>query len=556
MTCLKQGLPDKARSSFFFLKKAIVKPLPGYWLLLLVGVGLLHPGQGRAEFHPQAISTSFSLDTAVVIIDSDGDGLPDAWENANGLNPALADANGNPDGDFANNLEEFNAGTDPQIAEPDRNPQGLSAAFAFDARDLAEDSDGDRLPDAWERLHGLAVAVANANADTDGDGMTNLEEYNGGWDPRVADIPALSSGQTVVSLTDTGAYPLGFSADSDGDGMPDWWEAKYGLAIFANDAQANPDGDDLTNIEEYHAGRIPNRDDQSGEVELPSALFLADTIGLPQDSDGDRMPDFWEIANGLNHLVANAQADPDNDGRSNLEEYNAGTDPQVAEIKENTLGASRNFLADTGAFAGGVSLDSDNDGMPDWWEIKYGLAPFIANGSGNLDGDSRTNLEEFMNGSNPRVADFLVAVDAEGNLFLLDTGGQFRDTDRDGLPDWWERKYTGNTLVLQPEADLDGDGQDNLMEYLAGFSPTDGKAKFVISESKLAQGPGGRQLIIKWLGQPGRHYQVFVSPDFVAPWPAIPVHEVDGSGILLEYAIPMDGERHQFTRIRVSVIDR
>lgn len=42
------------------------------------------------------------------------------------------------------------------------------------------------------------------------------------------------------------------------------------------------------------------------------------------------------------------------------------------------------------------------------------------------------------------------------------------DSDGDGLPDWFEAQYGGD---LKPHEDLDGDGLDNLAEYLAGSNP-------------------------------------------------------------------------------------
>jgi hypothetical protein len=48
----------------------------------------------------------------------------------------------------------------------------------------------------------------------------------------------------------------------------------------------------------------------------------------PVDSDNDGMPDAWEIRHGLNpHDPADAAADNDRDGYTNLEEYLNGTDP-------------------------------------------------------------------------------------------------------------------------------------------------------------------------------------------------------------------------------------
>ena len=48
--------------------------------------------------------------------DSDGDGLPDAWEQANGTFVFIPDANDDPDGDGLTNREEYLAGTHPNNA--------------------------------------------------------------------------------------------------------------------------------------------------------------------------------------------------------------------------------------------------------------------------------------------------------------------------------------------------------------------------------------------------------------------------------------------------------
>jgi hypothetical protein len=49
------------------------------------------------------------------------------------------------------------------------------------------------------------------------------------------------------------------------------------------------------------------------------------------DSDGDQMPDYWEISEELNIAVDDADSDTDSDLLPALAEYNLGADPDTAE---------------------------------------------------------------------------------------------------------------------------------------------------------------------------------------------------------------------------------
>lgn len=63
----------------------------------------------------------------------------------------------------------------------------------------------------------------------------------------------------------------------------------------------------------------------------------------------------------------------------------------------------RNCLAPQPGSPDEDKKDSDLDGMPDWWEKKYGLNPFNPDDAHlDADGDGFSNLEEYLFGSDPR----------------------------------------------------------------------------------------------------------------------------------------------------------
>jgi len=77
----------------------------------------------RAEFAAIADRVLKAFDC--YSIDTDGDGMPDIWEEQNGLDPFNPDdASGDPDGDTLSNADEYRFGTDP--FDPDTDDGGTN----------------------------------------------------------------------------------------------------------------------------------------------------------------------------------------------------------------------------------------------------------------------------------------------------------------------------------------------------------------------------------------------------------------------------------------------
>ena len=158
-------------------------------------------------------------------LDADGDTLPDEYEG-----------NGDPDGD-----------TLPNYLDPDSDGDDIP-----DIEEVTADDDLDGIPNYLD-------------LDSDGDGIADAVEGTG--DP------------------DGDGVPNYLDLDSDDDGMPDEWEALYGdLNPLVDDDDDDPDGDALTNYEEYLLGSAPDDFDDPPK-DLYVALWGSDETG--DGSEGD-----------------------------------------------------------------------------------------------------------------------------------------------------------------------------------------------------------------------------------------------------------------------------
>lgn len=148
----------------------------------------------------------------------------------------------------------------------------------------------------------------------------------------------------------------------------------------------------------------------------------------------------------------------------------------------------------------------------------------IDSGGGTAVVGSMTNHSSI--GSTFATGNSLVGVDENksGLIQVLFTGNFVIDPDlnANGLPDKWENQYfPGQTT--NPQADSDGDGTSNLMEYLAGTNPTDRSSKF-----QPAGALNGLTYNMPIQTVQGRTYKVWVTKD-LSSWTLHQTYLGDGT---------------------------
>jgi len=129
----------------------------------------------------------------------------------------------------------------------------------------------------------------------------------------------------------------------------------------------------------------------------------------------------------------------------------------------------------------GDAPDSDNDGIPDWWESQHGLDPDNADDAAeDTDGDGLSDLSEYMAGTAPDNADSDGDGVSDGDEIEAGTDPadgtisdpeDVPDTDKDGIPDWVEERHGTDPQTDDASVDSDNDGLSNAEELAAGSNP-------------------------------------------------------------------------------------
>ncbi|MFT4927783.1 MAG: YD repeat-containing protein [Phenylobacterium sp.] len=343
------------------------------------------------------------------ISDSDNDGFNDSWEYLY-FDDLNHDFSQDSDNDGLSDAQEYTAGTNP----------------------TSDDTDNDGLPDQWELEQGLSPVIADdTGLDHDSDGFTLLQEYLAGTSDNDASTKPTSSyldfenGQLNASTPATlhwhnstdhpwyidntsrlgGHYALrsgtvGYQQHSTIQTTITAIGAPLTVSFDVSSITQNTSGKLTFYIDNQQQAVWPS-DTTMQSVQYPlsagkhtlkwvydrssSDVFTGGTawidnlyIGAIFDGDKDDIADSWEYLyfDNLNHDLS---LDSDNDGLSELQEYQLGTEP--------------------------TNPDSDGDILPDGWEVAQNLDPNnAADAQQDNDNDGFTALQEYFAGTNDNDA--------------------------------------------------------------------------------------------------------------------------------------------------------
>ena len=325
------------------------------------------------ETKPEIIGSQYLHSYVQPDDDQDADGLPDAWELANGLNPSNGIGGGykDTDGDGYSDFIEFSAGLDPQAADADAD--GLSdgdEVFITRTDPDSTDTDTDGVPDLRTVLSIPGAdfidyfdAHITATWSTDAVSAVVSKPYANPWVVYNLSVADAGIYRIAIDAAKQSIYPVRLVAEIDGiqidelsmndsSDLPTYtfiapWLCKgdhtLKLTVRGFFWEAEP-----FNIHSIKLGAIDGGDaDDDG---------LQDWMDGDMDTDGDGLADLDEVAL---HNSDPLNSDSDGDGLADGAELTQGTDIN--------------------------NPDSDEDGVLDGTEVNETLTnPLVAEFDGTV----------------------------------------------------------------------------------------------------------------------------------------------------------------------------
>lgn len=436
----------------------------GYWMLDGVrqqdvwGVALPQITFTMASVNREAVAYLFAGD-------SDGDGVPDAYEQyyfgtlANG---AASDT----DGDGITLLAERAGGTNPLYANVHQEGGVAWADSAMVTVNLANFS--------RYTLSSVPAGTVNQSAVVpDGTVITTpdmTQSTFGYWElDGVRQQDAWGVAQRQVSFTMNGADRAGvahlFANDSDGDGINDGFE-QYHFGTLANGAASDSDGDGIGLLAEFTGGTNPNygNSHQEGGVSWADSGMVVINLQpyerLSKMLVGGVLTDFFSpdpsVVTGIDAGTWSSVAATDWDGDGDFDLFIA-SEEGLRVFRNVGTARNPNFVEMTTGFAALNAL------------VTFINQPSIAGGDWNDDG-----FGDLVIGGNT------------GTLRLIASGGTFTSngTGTD--------LAVGSTRARPALGDMNADGRDDLIVLLA-----DGTAQLYLNSGSPMPfaGPGASHFL-------------------------------------------------------------
>jgi hypothetical protein len=336
------------------------------------------------------------------------------------------------------------------------------------------DADADGILDNWEQNYFPGdLTQLSADGDLDSDGLTDLQEFEAGTDPTLADPDGdgYSDGEEIAGGSDpnlNSSMPLGaLMADSrsqfsgvDGQDGWSWGYRNFSLDGGETDYDANKDfiafptdGTTTRSSANFWDGASYDWADDSGNINPPWTALGKETTHPNGTNNGE---EHWTVrrwtASGLGtttpvRIVWHARkGNGNNDGVTGAVHVNgeqvdsatiAGNDT-VGVIRYHYVNLSDGDIVDLVLTPQGVTNRTDgSDGSANWMSLdqKVPAIPIHSNGK------------------------YFIPINAE-------------DSDADGLADFWEEQYfPGDLTQLASGSDADSDGLDDRAEQEAGTQP-------------------------------------------------------------------------------------
>lgn len=398
-------------------------------------------------------------------VDSDADGLTDAFERMIGSRADLADSDADGLGDA---YETVVSGTSTVLADSDSDALTDSAEVALGTDGGTWDTDNDGASDGVEVRFGTDPLLAESGTVPEPDPLpqpvagpaaatesAQLPGTNGG-----ASLAGLFVERALEQRGDTYVFGAEASLDDPDPGSFDcseltqWAADQVGVTI--------PDGAMYQYLDLKGQGQLMTVEEA---LRTPGALLF---YFSDEPTPGGSRPGAAHVAISLGDgrtIEARGSSYGVNtfDGGDPGERFNfAGMIPQMSGTASADVLAT--FGGEVGASLGAadpalaLDPDADNDGLSDAFERLVGLDPM----SSDTDSDGISDAEEQLGGPRELTGQELTAALAEQGL---DAAG---DEDADGLSNRYEVRH----LLDARSADTDADGLSDSTEIALGTDPT------------------------------------------------------------------------------------